>query len=359
VKVLLDTETKSVERFLQEARATANLHCPNVVTVLDFARGDETEPPILVMELLAGEPLSDVLAREHRMPVSRAAAVAVQMLNGLAAAHRAGIIHRDVKPSNVFVVPTAIGDVVKLVDFGIAKVLNGQGGVKTTTGAFPGTPAYVAPEQLRMEHADARTDLHAVGVVLYEMLTGRRPWLDAGMAELSAAILREEPPPLRGLRPDAPDALAAIVMRALRKNRDERWQSAEEMMAALKPFVGAPEVSGGRAPQAPASAPPVLPRIVTAPLDDARPDPDATRRKNVAPPGRRYAADAADTERIAPPAVVAPPPTPRELRRQVPAISPKAMQAESAKRTTIVLVALSCVFALVGVLLISFAISRR
>ncbi|MGC4079478.1 MAG: serine/threonine-protein kinase [Rubrivivax sp.] len=326
VKVLLDPDPKSLDRFMIEARVTANLGCVNVVTVLDFQRGEGDEPPILVMELLEGETLMHLLEREPRLPVARASQIAAQMLVGLSAAHRAGILHRDVKPSNVFLVPSPFGDVVKLVDFGIAKLLVGEGGVKTTTGMFPGTPAYVAPEQLRLEPLDARTDVHGVGVVLYEMLAGERPYPQAIVAELSVAILREPPPPLRNHRPDVSPELAAVVMRALCKKRDERWASADEMISALRPWLSAEPAVAVNLPSPAKQTAPMIPR-------GSRPSfPDAPARGATIPMLRRPA---------------------REL-----GTSPNSRKARDLSHLTITIAVISAVFAIVGIILIALAFRR-
>jgi eukaryotic-like serine/threonine-protein kinase len=262
VKVLHEVEPRAVERFMQEALATANLASPNVVTVLEFSPGGGGEPPFLVMELLSGEVLFSLLKRAGALPVARAVGIAAQVLAGLGAAHRAGIVHRDIKPSNVFLVPTvAGGDLVKVLDFGIAKVLDGEG-MLTTTGSLLGTPAYFAPEQLRHEPADARTDLHAVGACLYEMLAAHRPWRATGPA-LTAEILRDLPIPLS--RADVPPGLVAVIERALAKDRAQRFASAEEMIDALRPWMNATDETRRGVPQAPverqpSQSPPVVPQ---------------------------------------------------------------------------------------------------
>ncbi|MBX3192597.1 MAG: serine/threonine protein kinase [Labilithrix sp.] len=237
LKVLQEVDPRSVQRFQQEALATANLRCPNVVTVLDFFAGSTDEPPYLVMELLEGEVLAAALRRTRQLPIERAIAIAAQMLVGLGAAHAAGIIHRDVKPANTFLVRTPVGhDFVKLLDFGIAKLVRGAI-AKTTTGSVQGTPAYMAPEQLRDGETDARSDIHAVGACLFEMIAGRRPWRSPGGAELAAEILRDEPLDLAVVSPGVPVDLARVVGRALAKDRATRFPSAEAMLDALRPWL--------------------------------------------------------------------------------------------------------------------------
>ncbi len=238
VKVLLlDADEKMVKRFEQEALATARLASPNIVAVTDF-RAEPGEPPFLVMELLAGESLRDRMKRAPRMPVRDAARIATQLLGALAVAHAAGIVHRDVKPPNVFLVKTAGSDeeIVKLLDFGIAKVHRELAKIHTTQGTLMGTPVYFAPEQLLGGEIDGRTDVHAVGVVLFEMLAGRRPFDAENPVDLTAAILHAAPPSLGDLRPDVPEELASAIADALAKERALR-PTAEELAARIAPFA--------------------------------------------------------------------------------------------------------------------------
>lgn len=240
VKVLLlelGSDPKMVARFQQEALATARLSSPNIVAVTDF-HAEPGEPPFLVMELLAGESLRDRMKRTPKMPVQAAVRIAVQLLGALAVAHAAGIVHRDIKPPNVFLVKTAGRDeeLVKLLDFGIAKVARDLAKVHTTQGTVMGTPVYFAPEQLLGGEIDGRTDVHAVGVVLFEMLAGRRPFDADNAVDLAAAILHAAPPPLVALRSDVPPALADAIESALTKERTLR-PTAEELAARLAPFA--------------------------------------------------------------------------------------------------------------------------
>jgi Protein kinase domain len=229
LKVLLDSDARALARFRQEALSTANLASPHIVTVSDLCEPPDA-PPFLVMELLEGEPLGRLLSRERLVSATRAVGIAGQVLSALAVAHAQGIVHRDIKPANVFLVKTATSDdFIKVLDFGIAKVESG--GVKTTTGAIVGTPAYLAPEQILGGDVGPWTDTRAVGVLLYEMLSGARPW--PGKDPL-VAVLTEPPAPLGGV----PDALAALVMRALADDAKERFRTADEMLAALRALDG-------------------------------------------------------------------------------------------------------------------------
>jgi serine/threonine-protein kinase len=185
------------------------------------------------MELLDGESLRERMKREKQMDAKEAVRIAIELLEALSAAHAAGVIHRDVKPPNVFL--TKPNGRVKLLDFGIAKVRAEFGKVHTTTGTVLGTPSYFAPEQLLAKEIDGRTDVHAVGIVLYEMLTGRRPWIEENPVDLTAAILHAGAPPIEKLRSDLPKELAAAVHSALEKDRFSR-PTADELARRLAPF---------------------------------------------------------------------------------------------------------------------------
>src|ERR1051326_7338194 len=184
-------------RFEQEARATAALHHPNIVTIHDFGTSDST--PYLITELLEGEPLSEVLARGP-VSVRRSLAWGVQILRGLAAAHARGIVHRDLKPANIFIL--ADGS-VKILDFGLAKVAHALGSPRNApteriseAAMVFGTSGYMSPEQLRGENVDPRSDIFSFGALMYEMLTGKTPFVRGTTAETITAILIEEAPRL-------------------------------------------------------------------------------------------------------------------------------------------------------------------
>ncbi len=231
------------ERWMQEARAVSALDHPNICTVYDVGETDAGEPYI-AMACYDGQTLAERI-EAGPVPVDEALDLTRQIAEGLASAHAAGITHRDVKPSIVMV--TARGT-VKILDFGIAR-REGQAR-RTRSGARLGTVAYMAPEQVRGEAVDARTDLWALGVVLYEMLTGRHPFLGASETATIYAILEREPPPAASVRPDVPPALAAVLERLLAKAPEARYRRAEALLEALERVRRAPTTSDGLRPRA-------------------------------------------------------------------------------------------------------------
>jgi serine/threonine-protein kinase len=226
----LAVDPGAVARFEREARAASAIEHPNIVRVNDFGRSGELV--YLVMELLQGQPLSAEMGDRVRMQPERAVAICAEILRALEAAHGAGIVHRDLKPENVFLVQSGG---VKLVDFGIAQLkITGEARL-TSSGAVMGTPLYMAPEQVRGQRdLDARVDLHAVGVMLYEMLAGQPPYQGEQFGPIAHAILTGTPPELRAVAPDVDPALAAIVMKAFAPDREKRFSSARELREALE-----------------------------------------------------------------------------------------------------------------------------
>jgi serine/threonine protein kinase len=214
-------------RFLREARALARISSPSVVAVFDA--GDETEP-YLVMELIEGTTLSTVLRTTGRLPPERARAIGAGIAAGLAAAHEQGVIHRDVKPSNIFL--TAL-DEPKVGDFGIARLERGDMTLTMTGQAF-GSAAYVSPEQATGGRVDARSDLYSLGCVLYEMLAGRRPFEGDEPVALTYQHVHTEPVPLDALDAGIAPELASLVDALLRKDPADRPQTADEVRAALE-----------------------------------------------------------------------------------------------------------------------------
>ena len=236
----LSADTHAKRRFLTEARAAAALQHANVCTVHEIGE-TETGQLFIAMAFVEGETLRAAIERGP-LPPSQAVDIARQVAAALESAHARGVVHRDVKPANVMVG----GDgVVKLVDFGVAKL---EGSTLTGSGVTPGTISYMSPEQVRGEDVDQRTDLWALGVVLYEMLAGKRPFLGGSDATIAHAITTREPAPLRALDSRIPAALDGIVSRALAKDRGHRFQSADEMLAALR--YAADEI-GGSVPHRP------------------------------------------------------------------------------------------------------------
>jgi formylglycine-generating enzyme required for sulfatase activity/predicted Ser/Thr protein kinase len=230
----------ALERFQREARAASALNHPNIVTVYDIDEAPDGSNYI-AMEYVEGISLDRRLA-EGPLALNEALRYGVDVARALAAAHAAGIVHRDVKPANVMV--TRSGP-VKMLDFGLAKLTEVMGGVAeenthtlvkdpvTLTGFVIGTPAYTSPEQARGEPVDARSDIFSFGVMLYEMLAGRRPFVGDSVAVLLSSILRDDPPSLQAIRPGIPDDVAGVVRRCLARDRDARFPSAESLLEAL------------------------------------------------------------------------------------------------------------------------------
>ena len=218
-------------RFSQEARAASALDHPNICTIYDV--GETPDAALfLSMPCYEGETLRDRL-EQGPLPLEQAADIARQVAQGLAKAHRQGIVHRDIKPANLML--TSDG-VVKILDFGIAKLAGGMG--ITRTGVAVGTPAYMAPEQIKGGEVDHRADLWSLGVVLYEMLAGRRPFPDENDVLAFHAVLYQEPSPLETHRPDVPPELERVVAGLLKKDPAERTLTAEDLLEELLPITG-------------------------------------------------------------------------------------------------------------------------
>jgi serine/threonine protein kinase len=221
-----------VTRFQREAEASSVLSHPNVVDVYDVSSSADGRPYI-VAELLQGEELGNHLERVGKMSSATAAHVVRQVCAALGAAHAAGIVHRDVKPENIFL--SGDGTHVKVLDFGISKVGDNKDGL-TKTGTVMGTPDYMAPEQARGDKVDARADIYAAGAILYRALTGRKPFEGRDPMATLTAVLTEEPPRPSELNPEVPLALELVIQRAMAKSPGERFQSMAELDAALVPF---------------------------------------------------------------------------------------------------------------------------
>src|SRR5271157_3069500 len=255
---LFTLEPDRLRRFEQEARAVAALNHPNILAVFDI--GQHNGSPFLVSELLEGETLRAVLDR-GAIPQRKTIEYGVQIAHGLAAAHEKGIVHRDLKPENVFV--TKDGR-IKILDFGLAKLAQKAGkesddvtltGSHTAVGLVMGTASYMAPEQVRGESADPRTDIFAFGAVLYEMLSGVRAFRRDTPAETMTAVLKDDPPDLStqssdATRPVSP-ALERIVRRCLEKSPEQRFQSARDLSFALSALSGSDASGFAKAAAAP------------------------------------------------------------------------------------------------------------
>ena len=231
--IALKTITASVaddpgllERFRREAKAAGALQHPNIVTIYEMGEADGV--PFIAMEYLEGESIEAMISRRAPAPLAQKVGYLVQTCRALQYAHRRGVIHRDIKPANIVV---TVEGVVKVVDFGIARLANAS---KTQTGTMLGTLAYMAPQQIQGERADARSDIWSVGVVLYELLTGRRAFQGENHAALMLSILQNDPVPLPHLLPGCPHQLDTISRRTLAKDLDARYQSMEELLLELK-----------------------------------------------------------------------------------------------------------------------------
>jgi serine/threonine-protein kinase len=217
-------------RFLRQARAAGGLSHPNIVTVHDV--GEIEGRPYMAMELLHGEPLSDLMAANKPMPVRDVVIMGIQLARALDYAHAHGIVHRDIKPGNI--VRLKGTNTIKVTDFGIAHMdAGGTGEQRTRIGDVLGTPQYMSPEQTQGNKLDGRSDLFSVGIVLYQMLSGQRPFQGDSLVSLAMKIANDEPVPLEKLRPDLPHALRRIVERCLAKAPDRRFQTGRELSDAL------------------------------------------------------------------------------------------------------------------------------
>jgi serine/threonine-protein kinase len=240
LKVLHPRWTRNREvkqRFLLEARAAAKVKHDNIVDITDFGSTGGGSF-FIAMELLEGEDLGQLLEREHRLSWRRARPLLLQMLSGLEAAHDAGIVHRDMKPANVFL-DTRRGPTprVKILDFGVAKMTDcPEGQSLTQSGTLVGTPEYLSPELVRGKRPDGRADVYSVGIIAYQMLTGQRPFKASSVMEVLTKQMFYDPQPPSLAAPDAgiPPAVDPLVMRALAKDIDQRYQSARELALAVE-----------------------------------------------------------------------------------------------------------------------------
>jgi serine/threonine-protein kinase len=224
-----------VSRFQREARAAGKLKSENTARVLDV---DVTEDgvPYMIMEFLEGSDLGGILDRQKTLPIADAVDFVLQTCHAMAEAHAKGVIHRDLKPSNLFVTGEGAARRLKVLDFGISKVENDEDAHVTATQAVIGTPLYMSPEQIRSaKHVDARTDIWSLGVILYELLAGRTPFEGSATAA-AASICIDEAPPLAQFRPDVPPGLTHAIDGALKKNANDRFQTVQDLAAAIAPF---------------------------------------------------------------------------------------------------------------------------
>ncbi len=295
IKVLrseLTIDPEFVARFHQEAVAAASLHHAGIVTIYDV--GEEQGVHYIVMQFLMGTTLHEWLAGRGPVAAADAEPIVTQLGAALDHAHRRGIIHRDIKPSNIMLSPEGQA---ALMDFGLVRA--GEGSGLTHSGIVVGTPEYMAPEQALGDPVDARTDIYALGIVIYRLLTGKVPFARSTSMATAYAHVHEPPPPLRQIRPEVPRAVERVVLKALAKPPAERYQSAGQLAAefahaatgkvppALRAFLvrsgGVAGAAAGTTPTTPPGPPPVSPAIGMA-MGDA-----STQMQPPTPTGARAA----------------------------------------------------------------------
>jgi serine/threonine-protein kinase len=218
-----------MSRFLREAKAAGSLSHASIVTVFDVGRVDES--PYIMMELLQGKDLGEVLKHTKIIGIKETITIALQLAKALSYAHSVGIVHRDIKPDNIIVLPD--GETIKVADFGIARMSESEEAQKTQVGSVLGTPRYMSPEQALGESVDGRSDLFSVGVIMYEMLTGTKAFDATNMGALMMQIAQSQPEPLKKVNPSVPAGLRQIIQKLLQKSPDKRYQTGDELAQAL------------------------------------------------------------------------------------------------------------------------------
>ncbi len=282
VKVLHDELARSEDvrwRFVAEARAAAKIAHANVADVHDLGVTDEGLS-YMVMELLTGETLEEIVT-SRALPVPYACELMLQVLAGLAAAHRVGIVHRDLKPANVFVThPRPDRPLVKVLDFGIAKGVLASGHGPNEDGLLLGTPLYMAPEQALRPDVDARADVYSAGVILYEMLAGTPPFVGKTVTEVIAAALVGNARPLRSRNPAVPEDLARAVHEAMAHHAEDRPRSAREFAERIAPFAASGDC-GSVAPAGASNEPEPIPLVAGPRAAEPEDEPPASEQRIV------------------------------------------------------------------------------
>ncbi|HDP24516.1 MAG TPA: PEGA domain-containing protein [Deltaproteobacteria bacterium] len=229
------TSEDFVQRFLKEAMAIGRLSHPNIVTVYDI--GQDHETVYIAMEFLEGTPLNEII-REKKFTPEEIGSIAIQLAESLHYAHSRGIVHRDIKPSNIIVGESGQ---VKITDFGIAHIEDPSMTQQTQAGQILGTPVYMSPEQVMGQKLDGRSDLYSLGVILYEIALGRRPYTGENLAAVFRSITQDEPPPPCDADPEIPPELSELIMKAMNREIEARFQTGSEMAEAFRGFLRARE----------------------------------------------------------------------------------------------------------------------
>ncbi len=364
VKVLhaeLAQQPEVVERVRIEAQAQAKLKSPHLLSCTDFGL-NSAGAPYLVTEYLAGRTLSDELEARGALPVAEAVQLTIQLLRGLAVAHAAGIVHRDVKPSNIFLAQTESGRLLKLLDFGIAKVLAERTDDAPAPSQFPtaegmmvGTPRFCSPEQALARPLDHRSDLYSAGLVLYQMLAGRGPFEGKrSMADMLLAQAVEKPVPVSTFAAGVPLAIDQVIAKAIEKAPDDRHASAAEMIRALEHALASTTTL---------SAAVTAPHDTTGCADDTERDVPALSPANAAPAVVPQARSNADDDTVVPTFEPPPPAAPMMRPRQgtipmqapinivLPVVARQARLAAPATRSWLPWVLASSVLLVLGVAL--------
>ncbi len=289
-------EEHVLQRFFAEAQAAQSLQHPNVAQIFEQNRAEDGTP-YLVMELLQGMPLSSLAKPGQPTPAGVVVPLILAVLSALSAAHQRGVVHRDLKPDNIFVVADGRGgQTAKVLDFGIAKVMDAAGGMgsKTKTGILLGTPGYMSPEQIKnAKGVDARSDLWSVGIILYEMLSGQEVFPADNEFTRLTMVLTQEVRPIAQVAPQLA-AFGPFFQRALSKEPSTRFQSADEMARALAALVPAQAAPPAGAPRAASHMGTVALNLADAPPQTAQPQPFGAAPSQVSPQARA-AANAATT----------------------------------------------------------------
>lgn len=268
VKILrpsLTSDPSFLEKFRNEARAVANLAHPNIVTVYDV--GSDGPTHYIVMEMVEGTDLKKIIKDNGALPIDRAIDLSIQICAGLGFAHRSGLVHADVKPQNMLVTPQ---DVVKVTDFGIAQALNNTQPQQKADVVW-GSPHYFAPEQARGDQPTPQADVYAIGIVMFELLTGDLPYVGSNQQELAMAHIREPIPSVSDFRPGVPDRLAKMIYRAMAKDPRDRYRDADQLGNILTKFRDQARDMTSSSPGVPPSQPLSAPKSHEAQQETTQP----------------------------------------------------------------------------------------